>query len=187
MKTWGNIVFTLLTFVSTISFAQDQNTYSIVIDKSAYELRLYNQKGWIKTYPVTFGSKDLGDKMFEGDRKTPEGDFKVVLKSTTAHPEWTRFILLDYPTPADQKKFEDRKAKKQIPQYKRIGGGIAIHGTFVKQEKMVDYYYQWTDGCISLKNKDVIELYEYIKEGMMVKIIHGTSAPLPPIHEPPNA
>src|ERR1700712_1940846 len=49
------------------------NPYYIIIDKSDYELKVYDEEGWYATYPVVFGGKDLGDKMKEGDRKTPNG------------------------------------------------------------------------------------------------------------------
>ena len=50
----------------------------ILIDKSEYELNIYDDDGWYASYPVVFGSKSLGDKMMEGDRKTPEGIFKII-------------------------------------------------------------------------------------------------------------
>src|SRR5215212_9844562 len=53
------------------------NPYYIVIDKSDYELKVYDAEGWYATYPVVFGSKDLNDKFVAGDKKTPEGHFKV--------------------------------------------------------------------------------------------------------------
>src|SRR5205085_5038511 len=56
------------------------NPYYIVIDKSDYELKVYDDQGWYATYPIVFGSKDLGDKMREGDKKTPDGHFKVIEK-----------------------------------------------------------------------------------------------------------
>src|SRR6476620_2374871 len=55
----------------------------IVIDKSEYELNVYDDDGWYATYPVVFGSKNLSDKMMEGDRRTPEGKFKII--STKPH------------------------------------------------------------------------------------------------------
>ena len=50
---------------------------------------------WLVTYPVVFGSKDMGDKMVEGDRKTPEGTFHIVAKRP--HAKWDRFMAIDYP------------------------------------------------------------------------------------------
>ena len=68
---------------------------SIVIDKSDYELRVYDNEGWYATYPVVFGSNDLNDKYMEGDRRTPEGKFRILLKKI--HPKWGPELLLDYP------------------------------------------------------------------------------------------
>ena len=59
----------------------DKNGFTVVISKSKYSLQLYDASGeWISSYPVVFGSKDLGDKMMQGDRKTPEGTFHIVAK-----------------------------------------------------------------------------------------------------------
>src|SRR4051812_23710805 len=45
---------------------------SIVIDKSDYELNVYDDKGWYATYPVVFGNNSLADKKMQGDKNTPE-------------------------------------------------------------------------------------------------------------------
>ncbi len=45
------------------------NPYYIIVDKSDYELRVYDAEGWYATYPVVFGSKDQNDKLMEGDKK----------------------------------------------------------------------------------------------------------------------
>src|ERR1700738_1881282 len=68
---------------------------SIVIDKSDYELTVYDEKGWYATYPVVFGNNSLGDKKMEGDRNTPEGTFHILSKRV--HDKWDRFMSLDYP------------------------------------------------------------------------------------------
>ena len=56
------------------------NPYYIIVDKSDYELKVYDDEGWFATYPIVFGSKDLNDKMKEGDKRTPEGQFKIIVK-----------------------------------------------------------------------------------------------------------
>src|SRR5690349_2279435 len=53
---------------------------SIVVDKSSYELYVYDAEGWYATYPVVFGNNTLDDKKMEGDKNTPEGTFKIVNK-----------------------------------------------------------------------------------------------------------
>jgi murein L,D-transpeptidase YafK len=146
----------------------NNNPYYIVIDKSDYELKVYDEEGWYATYPIVFGSKDLGDKMREGDRRTPTGTFKVVLKKI--HPKWSYELLLDYPTPESHRRFNERKAKGLIPKSARIGDGIAIHATRPEEEWTVDNYYNWTDGCVSVKYSEMKELYDYIPVGTTVTI-----------------
>jgi murein L,D-transpeptidase YafK len=141
---------------------------NILIDKSDYELRVYDADGWFATYPVVFGNKLQDDKMMEGDRKTPEGTFSIVNKRP--HDKWEKFLSLSYPTPADIAKFNQRKAQGLIPSNARIGGGIGIHGTWPRDDMVIDYYQNWTNGCISMKRDDVDELYSYCPIGTKVTI-----------------
>lgn len=140
----------------------------IIVSKTDYELKVYDKEGWYATYPVVFGSKSLEDKMMEGDRRTPEGTYHIVIKRVD--PKWDRMMLLDYPTRADYEKFNRRKSEGVIPRGARIGGGIGIHGTWNHDEIAVDLYQNWTNGCISLKREDVEELFDYIPMGTRVTI-----------------
>ena len=142
--------------------------YSVVIDKSDYELMLFEDGEWIATYPVVFGSKDQGDKLMEGDRRTPEGRFRITGKRK--HAEWGFFLLLDYPNPESLTRFTDRKKSGQIPRSARIGGGIGIHGTRRNEEYAVDRFMNWTEGCISVKYSHIAELYEMLPVGTPVEI-----------------
>lgn len=143
-------------------------TVSIVIDKSDYELSVYDDKGWYATYPVVFGNNSLDDKKMEGDKNTPEGKFRIVSKRV--HDKWCRFLALDYPTPDDREKFNKRKEKGEIPSNASIGGGIGIHGVWPHEDFVIDRYKNWTLGCISMKNEDVKELYGYALSGTKVTI-----------------
>ena len=160
----------LVTAVNTTPplVAPKNNPYYIIIDKSDYELRVYDQEGWYATYPVVFGSNDLNDKYMEGDKRTPEGKFKVLLKKI--HPKWGFELLLDFPNEESIKKFNQRINQGVIPKNARIGNGIAIHATRPQEEWTVDYYQNWTDGCISLKYTEAKDLYSYIPIGTPVTI-----------------
>ncbi|MEO8962453.1 MAG: L,D-transpeptidase [Ginsengibacter sp.] len=144
------------------------NPYYIIISKKSYELKVYDDQGWYATYPCVFGSNDLSDKFMEGDKRTPEGNFKVVLKKNNS--KWKFELLLNYPNEESYKKFIGRKAGGLIPGVARIGGGIAIHATRPQEEWTVDYYQNWTDGCISLKYSEAADLYSYIEVGTPVTI-----------------
>jgi murein L,D-transpeptidase YafK len=145
-----------------------ENTYYIIVDKSDYELKVYDEEGWYATYPIVFGSKDLSDKMKEGDKRTPTGQFKIILKKI--HPKWGPELLLDYPTNESYQRFNERKAKGVIPKNARIGNGIAIHATRPDEEWTVDNFYNWTDGCVSVKYTEMKDLFSYIPVGTKVTI-----------------
>ena len=141
---------------------------SIVIDKSDYELNIYDDLGWYATYPVVFGNNSLNDKKMQGDKNTPEGTFTIVAKRV--HDKWCRFLSLDYPRQEDREKFSERKKRGEIPANASIGGGIGIHGTWPHDDYMVDRYKNWTEGCISMKNEEVIEIYGFTGSGTKVTI-----------------
>ena len=140
----------------------------IIIDKSDYELKVYDEEGWYATYPVVFGNKSLDDKMIAGDRKTPEGNYKIISKRP--HEKWDRMMLINYPTKIDIDKFNQRKAAGLIPKNAKIGNGIGIHGTWDRDDMAVDYIQNWTNGCISLKRDEIEELYALIPIGTPVTI-----------------
>lgn len=145
-----------------------ENPYYIIISKKDYELKVYDDQGWYATYPCVFGSSDLRDKYVEGDKRTPEGKFKVLLKKSNS--KWGFELLLDYPNAESIAKFKERVAEGIIPKSARIGSGIAIHATRPQEEWTVDYYQNWTDGCISLKYTEAKDLYSYIPVGTPVTI-----------------
>jgi lipoprotein-anchoring transpeptidase ErfK/SrfK len=140
----------------------------IVVDKSNYELYVYDSQGWFATYPVVFGNSSLDDKKMEGDKNTPEGSFKIVNKRV--HDKWDRYMGLDYPTKESLEKFTARKKRGEIPSSASPGGGIGIHGTWPNEDYQVDRYKNWTNGCISLKNSDVQDLYSYVPIGTPITI-----------------
>jgi murein L,D-transpeptidase YafK len=145
-----------------------EGTIYIIIDKSDYELSVYDSKGWYGTYPVVFGNNSLEDKKMEGDRNTPEGTFHI--SSKKIHDKWYRFMALDYPNEESREKFIQRKQRGEIPANARIGGGIGIHGTWPHEDFVIDRYKNWTLGCISMKRDDVEELYNFTPVGTKVII-----------------
>jgi murein L,D-transpeptidase YafK len=150
------------------NFSAPVGAVSIVIDKSDYELHVYDSKGWYATYPVVFGTSSLADKKMEGDKLTPEGSFRIANKRV--HEKWDRFMGIDYPTRESLEKFNLRKKRGEIPSHARPGAGIGIHGVYRNDDFMVDRYKNWTNGCIALKNRDVEEIYSFIPIGTPVTI-----------------
>lgn len=141
----------------------------IVIDKSDYLLRLYDEKGLFARYPVVFGAEPKLDKMVQGDRRTPEGSFSIV--AIKKHKKWKMMMMLDYPNPEVLEKFERRKKKGLVEEAANPGNGIAIHGVWPNDDYLIDQFKNWTDGCISLKNEQLLDLARFVKVGTKVEII----------------
>jgi len=140
----------------------------IIVTKSKYRMDVFDDSGLLISYPVVFGNNDMGDKLREGDRKTPEGTFTIVSKRV--HEKWDRFMMLDYPTKDSYTTFNNRKAQGVIPTNASIGGSIGIHGTWPNEEFAVDTRQNWTLGCISMKNEHIEQLYSFIPVGTKVFI-----------------
>jgi murein L,D-transpeptidase YafK len=140
----------------------------LIIDKSDYLIRSYDEKGLVARYPVVFGAEPDRDKFKTGDRRTPEGKF--IIQSVRKHKKWHVMMMLDYPNEASLKKFERRKREGKVKLTDEPGGAIGIHGTWPHDDRLIDEYKNWTDGCISLKNTHIDDLKKYIAPGTIVEI-----------------
>lgn len=147
----------------------DKSKISLLIEKSKYRLTIYQDKIAIKSYPVVFGDNPKGDKFIEGDRRTPEGIFH--LKDLYPHPQWSKFLWLDYPNAASWRKHLIAKQTNKIPWYASIGKDVGIHGVSVNSDKLIEERVNWTWGCISLKTSDVNEIYQVSRSGTLVEIL----------------
>ncbi len=141
----------------------------ILVEKSSYKMYVYEDVTLIRTYDVLFGTDDISDKKMEGDKHTPDGTFHIIAKKFDGR--WSRFMLLDYPNDRSLELFRERKARGEIPESAHVGSGIGIHGVWPRIEDYVfRYRMNWTDGCISLRNSDVDDLFNLVEVGTPVVI-----------------
>ena len=147
----------------------DLDNVSLLVEKSKYRLTVFYGEEPIKSYPVVFGGNPKGDKLHEGDRKTPEGIFRV--RDLYPHSAWSKFIWLDYPTSASWRKHFKAKLAGEIDFSLPIGGEIGIHGVPSGGDILIEQGSNWTLGCVSLKNKDVDEIYQFVKARTIVEIV----------------
>ncbi|MEI6126885.1 MAG: L,D-transpeptidase family protein, partial [Pseudomonadota bacterium] len=124
--------------------------YAIVVEKFSQQLFLYHIKGdaveLVKTFQCSTG-KSRGDKEERGDLKTPEGCyfFKEIKNDRQLPAKYGAMaFILDFPN------FLDEKEKKG-------GNGIWLHGL---DKPFLPYD---TQGCVALKNEDLLALSSYIK------------------------
>lgn len=142
----------------------------ILVQKTRHTLSLFEGNQSVKTYPIVLGKDPYWAKLSQGDHRTPEGEYHIVKKYY--HPFWSRFMLLDYPTSANLEIYDWSAARELLPSNGRgapgPGGAIGIHGT--EDDSLNRRGVNWTEGCISLFNADVDELYELVPIGTRVVI-----------------
>lgn len=142
---------------------------SLLVEKSAFRLTVFHQGNPIKTYPIVLGGNPSGDKLREGDRKTPEGIFKI--RDQYPHPTWSKFIWLDYPTADSWRKHWNAKLSGEIDPLDTIGGEVGIHGVPNGADDWIASGKNWTLGCVSLTNADINEIYAVVGQGTVVEIL----------------
>lgn len=142
----------------------------IKVAKRERRLIVYDDTEPIRSYPIVLGPEPEGAKMYEGDFRTPEGEYSIVAKYP--HQRWSRFLLIDYPTPVNLRVHAWTKEAGLLPSNGRgvpgAGGQVGIHGT--SDESRNRRGENWTQGCISLFNRDVEELYALVDVGTRVVI-----------------
>jgi len=147
-----------------------KNRFSVLVQKSSYSLFLKYEGRIIKSYPCVFGLDPVGDKLQKGDKRTPEGQFRI--NGIRKNDLWAYFLSVDYPTADSRQKHEKAKYYGQIPKDAHIGGAIGFHGVADGLESWIDTRANWTDGCIALKNQDINELVRYLGSGTEVLIVY---------------
>ena len=132
----------------------------LVAEKSTHQLHLFqNSNGepkLLRTFQMATGKK-LGDKIFQGDHRTPEGVYQ--LTEFLTHEDLVKkhgkageiygvgAFVMNYPNPID------RRSGK-------TGSGIWIHST--NDETRIDKGLD-SRGCVVTANVDLIDIAKYIE------------------------
>ncbi len=134
--------------------------HAIVVEKSTHTMYLYRNNGGmpelVKSYSIASGKK-AGDKLFQGDFRTPEGvyifnDFLTHEDLLARHGKQGEIygvgaFVMDYPNPVD------RFAGK-------TGGGIWLHST--NDETRIDKGLD-SRGCVVAANSELIDISQYLE------------------------
>lgn len=145
------------------------------IDKSDRRLSVFSGDTKLKTYRVGLGGAPSGDKVRQGDLKTPTGDFTIVTRNPRS--SYHLFLGVSYPAAEDAERgFEaglisaaqrdaiiaaDRQDVAP-PWNTRLGGLIGIHGNGGSAD--------WTLGCIAVEDWEIEELWEIVRKRTPVRI-----------------
>ena len=156
-------------------WSKKNSSVSLVVDKLARRCIVYKQGKIYKEFDVELGVNWLGDKKQSGDKATPEGLYSITAKKSGNKTIYYKTLSINYPNHDDRKRFEQEKARGNIPKNATIGGSIAIHGG---GGKGID----WTEGCVALVNNDMDVLYSLCVVGTPVAIV-GSLKPIESIIE----
>lgn len=156
---------------------------SIRVRKAAHALELSNDGTLLKTYAVGLGKDRSGSSMAEagpkrrqGDRKTPEGVYRIVSRHDRG--PFHLWMALGYPNAEDAERglaegaigprLRDQiaradRAGAEPPAKTTLGGDVGIHGGGSGSD--------WTFGCVALEDRDVEELWRAVPNGTKVEIL----------------
>lgn len=134
----------------------------LVVEKARRLLVAYRGNEVLATYPVSLGTVPVGPKVREGDRKTPEGVYRI-----TEHKQdssYHRALRVSYPGPED---IERGRAGGYNP-----GSDIMIHGLPNGMGLIGRFqrWHDWTAGCVALTNPEIDELFAAVVPGAVVEI-----------------
>ena len=170
MKKWivGTFVILLLFagvyyFVPETALPANKTITKLVVHKSERTMEVYSGDILLKTYRISLGGNPIGDKEFEGDRKTPEGQYTINGKNPNS--SYHKNLAISYPNADD---ILDAKRRNVSP-----GGEIKIHGirnglTFIGKFHRT---WDWTAGCIAVTDEEIDELYNAVAIGTPVIIM----------------
>lgn len=159
--------------------------YDIEINKSNRLLIVRAGDEVLKVFRVALGRGGPGTKERLGDKKTPEGTYRVM--GFNDGSKFDFFVRLNYPNVKDafygleneiiSRAEFDRilralRAGRMPPQNTALGGAIGIHGIGDETPEKIHIHdrLDWTEGCIALRNREVHELRPYLTLGTRVVI-----------------
>lgn len=144
--------------VNTVSSKVDY----IVVQKNDWLMTLWKDGRILKTYSImAMGANPVGPKVYEGDERTPEGQYYIAEKHVSQN--FQKFLGISYPSEQDKKNASRFGVNP--------GGQVGLHGD---RGGMSGFWQRfdknWTDGCIALRNHDIEEVYAMVDVGTPILI-----------------
>jgi murein L,D-transpeptidase YafK len=130
----------------------------ILVDKGDRRMFLMHHDQVLRTYDVDLGFAPNGHKRFEGDGRTPEGDYTIDRRN----PESAFHLSLgiSYPNEADVTRARSAGLSP--------GGDIFIHG---RPWRLFGTRPDWTAGCISVSNREMEEIYAMVDNDTPIRLM----------------
>lgn len=146
----------------TIAYTQRTGNCAFVARKLERLLDVYCNGQLAHQFKMDLGFDPISDKTKQGDGATPEGRYHVQAVKDRGQTDFYRALLINYPNARDREEFKAAKQKGLIPKDTSIGGEIEIHGHGGQK-------YDWTLGCMAVRNDQMDVLFDYITTGKIGK------------------
>lgn len=163
----GALLALFVSFAAGGTWASDHVKTAILVDKKTNTLQVtrYINGAYetVKTYHATLGQV-TGDKISEGDLKTPEGIYTFKSKLTP---------------PTLRKKFGEMAFYMNFPNdFDRLasytGSAIMLHATDTPERLAKNYD---SEGCVVVKNEEIREIAPFIRLGLTPILIFQELTP----------
>ena len=149
---------------STIAITTENLIYAVIIDKFSHRFFIYLDGEKISEFKAELSENWVGDKRRRGDKKTPEGMYKIIKIIEDDSTGYHKALLLDYPNAEDSVNYRNEIKMGTLSPSSMIGEKIEIHGEGGRGA-------DWTSGCIALRNRDIDSVFKYIGIGTPVTIV----------------
>lgn len=155
--------FLLMAMLLTTRCIAIEKADFVLVKKSERALYLLHEGQTIKQYRIMLGPRPKGPKLMEGDERTPEGEYILDRKNPNSH--YYKSIRVSYPNTTDL----ERALKFDVSP----GHSIMIHGmknSWTEKQAAQALKFNWTDGCIAVKNSDMDEIWDAVEVGTPIEI-----------------
>jgi murein L,D-transpeptidase YafK len=134
----------------------------LVLEKSDRRLILFSNDIPVKEYAVSLGREPIGAKQFEGDGKTPEGQY--IIDRRKADSSFHLALHVSYPN-VQVEQFAASRGRSP-------GGAIMIHGIRNGLGFLGPLHrlHDWTDGCVAVTDAEIEELWRAVPDGTPIEI-----------------
>ena len=134
----------------------------VLVLKGKRRMHLLRRGMILRTYRISLGRTPSGQKVKQGDGKTPEGWY--TLDTRNPRSKFYRSIHVSYPNETDRA----RAAAIGVSP----GGAIMIHGepNHLSNIGFNGKGWDWTEGCIAVTNREIDEIWDAVPDGTPIEI-----------------
>ena len=135
----------------------------VLVRKKERKLYLYAGHQVVKSYTIALGKKPTGQKVKEGDSRTPEGLYTLDWRNPDS--KFYKSIHISYPSAAQAQSAQQAGINP--------GGEIMLHGqasNWAERIRLTFADKDWTEGCIALENPDMLEIWNMVSDNTPIKI-----------------